>query len=265
MNLCFRNLVLVILFDAPQVTSITLLLQMMCSLALSHGITCHQCQEHLTFKNTWLARCPCPEWVVTDDGPEISEHEWEFMLMDWGIGKGPISLHVLSANAVVQSSQKSIGQILRTVPHDTAVNNVRKLEASADNTIAMANCDVCCVSHTSSQGMAPGVPVFGCNVNVNISFTVDMVAISANWQLSSDAHLLRENQQCIWHECTVSDNVCVNNHHLPVEKLSPEWVGPFPVPHVHINESVAVQRGQIHEQISICSVKSATGLWSHIG
>ena len=35
-----------------------------------------------TFKNTWLARHPKPEKVVTNNGSEFNGNEWEFMLMD---------------------------------------------------------------------------------------------------------------------------------------------------------------------------------------
>ena len=60
-------------------------------------------------KNTWLARHPSLEWVVTDDSPEFLGHEWEIMLMDWGVQKGHISSHTPTANAVVKSSHMVIG------------------------------------------------------------------------------------------------------------------------------------------------------------
>ena len=61
-------------------------------------------------------------------------------------------------------------------------------------------CVVCCASNTSSQGMAPGAPVFGHDVNVNAPVVADVAAISTNWQLRTDACPMCENQQCIWNE-----------------------------------------------------------------
>ena len=37
------------------------------------------------FCNTWLSQCPLPEKVLSDNGPEFSGSEWEFMLNDWSI------------------------------------------------------------------------------------------------------------------------------------------------------------------------------------
>ena len=52
-------------------------------------------------------------------------------------------------------------------------------ESSADDAIAIANCVMHCVSDTSSQQMAPGVSVFGQNVNVDVPFVTDLFAVSA--------------------------------------------------------------------------------------
>ena len=57
-----------------------------------------------TFKNTWPSQCPELDEVVVDNGLEFSGNKWEFMLMDWGIGKGRILSHAPMANAVVESS-----------------------------------------------------------------------------------------------------------------------------------------------------------------
>ena len=207
------------------------------------------------FKNTWLARYPRPERVVTDNGPEFTGHEWEFLLMDWGIKKGRISSHTPTANAIVESSHRVIGQILRTVLHGTNVKTKAELEAAADDACAIATRVMRCVSNTSLQGMAPGALVFGRDMNVNIPFITDIVAISANRQLQTDVRLHRENTKRIRHDYAVGERVYVNNHHSTSDKLKPAWVGPFPILRVHTNGTVTVQRGQVHERISLRRIK----------
>ena len=92
-------------------------------------------------------------------------------------------------------------------------------------------------------------------MNINIPALVDIVAVSANQQLQTDARLMRENQRCTLHDCAVGQQVCVNNHFSSADELKPVWVRPFPFPRVHANGTVTVQCGQTHEQISIHRVK----------
>ena len=55
-----------------------------------------------TFKNALSSWCPKLDKVVTDNGLEFSDIEWEFMLIDWGICKGRISFHTPTANTIVE-------------------------------------------------------------------------------------------------------------------------------------------------------------------
>ena len=98
-----------------------------------------------TFKNTWLAWCPKPEKVVTNNGLEFNGNELEFMLMDWGIQKGRISSHTPAANAVVESLHHVISQILHTALHGTAVRTKAELEAAFNDACAIAACVMRCV------------------------------------------------------------------------------------------------------------------------
>ena len=208
-----------------------------------------------TFKNTWLSRCPKPDKVVTDNGPEFNGNEWEFMLMDWGIKKGRISSHIPMANAVVESSHCVVGQILRTMLDGTTVRTKAELEAVFDDACAVATCVMRCVSDIALQEMPPGTLVFRHDVNVNIPVLTDIIAVYDNQQLQTDARPLHENQRCTLHECEVGQQVCVNHHVSSADELKQAWVGPFLIPCVHTNGTVAIQRGQIHEQISIHRIK----------
>ena len=72
-------------------------------------------ESSAAFVKTWLSHCPLPEKIVTDGGPEFVGHEWEHMLMNWGLKKGRISVHTPMANSVIESSHRTVGQILRAI------------------------------------------------------------------------------------------------------------------------------------------------------
>ena len=185
--------------------------------------------------------------MVTDNGPEFNGNKWEFVLVDWGICKRQISSHTPTANAIIQSSHQVIGQILRTMLHGTTVRTMAELDAAFDDACAVTTCVMRCVSDIASQGNAPGTLAFGRNVNVNVPVLTDVTAISANHQSQKDVRLMHENQWSTHHECAVGQQVHFNNHFSSVDKLKQAWVGPFPIPRVHVNGTVTIQQGQTHK------------------
>ena len=92
-------------------------------------------------------------------------------------------------------------------------------------------------------------------MHLNVPIVTDIVSLSHNRQLQTDLRVERENQRRSRHECKVGDVVCINNHHSSGNKLKPPWLGPHPILQVHTNNSVTVQRGQVHERITIHRVK----------
>ena len=208
-----------------------------------------------TFKNAWLSQHSKPDKVVADNGPEFNGIKWEFMLMDWGFCKGRISSHTPTANAIIESSHRVIGQILRTMLHGTAVRTKAKLETAFDDACAVATCVMQCVSNIALQGMAPGMLVFRRDMIVNIPVLTNIAAVSPNRQSQTDACLLHKNQQCTHYECKVEQQVHVNNHFSSVDKMKQAWVGPFSILCVHTNDTVTIQRRQTHKQISVCHIK----------
>ena len=92
---------------------------------------------------------------------------------------------------------------------------------------------------------------------LNIPIVADIVAISHNRQLQTDLRLERENRRRSRHEYVVGSQVFANNHFSSSDKLKPAWKGPFPVLQVHTNGTLTIQRGQVHERISIRRLKPA--------
>ena len=144
--------------------------------------------------NTWLARYPLPEAVLTDGGPEFVGHEWDAMLGEWGLTRKRISAHTPTANAIIESSHKSMGQILRTIFDQENPQSIAEMDKVVDKALALTMRALRCASSSSLNGFAPGSLVFGRDMLLNIPIVTDIIAISENRQLQTDLRLERENR-----------------------------------------------------------------------
>ena len=145
------------------------------------------------FRNTWLLHYPLCCKVVADGGLEFTGHEWEFMLMDYGITKGRISAHTPTANAVIESSHRSMGQLLRTILENNSPCSMADMNNAIDNPLAQTMHAMRCSSNTLLQGLAPGLIVFGRDMLLNIPLVTDIISISENRQLQIDLCFQQEN------------------------------------------------------------------------
>ena len=217
-----------------------------------------ECDETTrAFVDTWLSRYPLPEKVLTDGGPEFSGNEWEFMLMDWGLKRARISTHTPTANAIIESSHRSMGQILRTIFDREDPKTLDEMDKVVKSALACTMRAMRCASSTSLNGVAPGALVFGRDMLLNIPIVTDIVAISENRQLQTDLRLERENRRRSHFDYQVDGMVWVNNHFSSSDKSKAAWVGPYKILKVHTNGTLTLERGQIHERISIRRCKPA--------
>ena len=86
---------------------------------------------------------------------------------------------------------------------------------------------------------------------LNIPIVTDIIAISENRQLQTDLRLERENRKRSHMDYQVGQMVWINNHFTSSDKLKPAWKGPYKVLRVHTNGTLTVERGPIHERLSI--------------
>jgi len=114
-----------------------------------------------------------------------------------------------------------------------------------------------CSANTALDGYSAGALVFGRDMHLNIPIVVDILAITRRQQLQTDQRLARENRGRSHHEFEVGQLVYVNNHHTSSHKLKVAWKGPYPILRVHTNGTVTIQRGQVHERLSIRRIKFA--------
>ena len=114
-----------------------------------------------------------------------------------------------------------------------------------------------CASSTSLNGVAPGALVFGRDMLLNIPIVTDIISITENRQLQTDLRLERENRKRSHFDFQVGGMVYVQNHFSSADKLKEPWKGPFKILRVHVNGTLTIERGQVHERVSVRRVKPA--------
>ena len=67
------------------------------------------------FGNHWLSRYPRPTKVIHDHGPEFKGHYFQFSLDYAGIKAVNISPNSPTANSIIETTHKLIGQVIRTL------------------------------------------------------------------------------------------------------------------------------------------------------
>ena len=131
--------------------------------------------------------------MVTDGGPEFTGNEWEFMLQNWGLKRGRITAHTPTANSVIESSHRSMGQVLQTILDRKTPTDRVELNKVVDSALACTMRALRCASSTSLDGVAPGALVFGQDMLLNIPIVMDIISLTQNQQLQTDLWLEQEN------------------------------------------------------------------------
>ena len=92
---------------------------------------------------------------------------------------------------------------------------------------------------------------------LNIPIVTDIISITENRQLQTDLRLERENRKRSHFDYQVDGKVYVSNHFSSADKLKEAWKGPFKILRVHTNGTLTIERGLVHERVSIRRVKPA--------
>ena len=101
------------------------------------------------------------------------------------------------------------------------------------------------------MGDSYGAFVSSWDMHLNVPFVTDIVSITENLQLQTDTHLKRKNLQRLHHDYQVGEQVYVLNHFSSSDKLKPVYKSPYKIIRVHTNCTLTMERGQIHDRISI--------------
>ena len=92
--------------------------------------------------------------------------------------------------------------------------------------------------------------VFNGDMFLNIPLVADILALTKNSQGLIDTRLLRANNRRLKHKYKTGQQVFVNIPNY-ANKLDLVCRGPFQILQVHTNNAVTIERGHIHERISI--------------
>ena len=202
------------------------------------------------FENHWLACYPWPIQIVHDGGPEFENHEFQFNLDYAGISKVLISPHTPTANSIIETIHRSIGQVIHTLIHLLPPMTPEEADMLVDNALATMMYAHRCSPNTSLGFYSPGALVFQCDMLLDIPLIANIHTLTRNRQALIDKCLLQANRRRTHHEFKVNDQVFIKVHDCP-NKLSLVSISPFPIVQVHTNNTVTVQRGPVQEHLSI--------------
>lgn len=170
--------------------------------------------------------------------------------MDIGSRRNLTSSHTPTANAVLETTHKAIGQVFRTLcllyPPQTQIEAERLI----DDAIATAMHAHRCSPNSALGNFSPGALVFQRDMLLDIPVLCDILTLTKHRQAVIDHRLLKANAKRIAHEFRVGDKVYLKNF-ARASKLDKIRIGPYPILQVHTNNTVTLDRNPIHERVSI--------------
>jgi transposase InsO family protein len=206
-------------------------------------------------ENTWLARYPRPQRIISDQGPEFSD-EFTQMCESNGIKHSTSTSRNPQGNSLIERIHQTIGQVLRTVVAAKDPKSVHEAQAVIEETLATAmHACRCACSHSLSYN-SPGAIAFGRDMFMDIPLIADIIAIRNNRQLLVDKRLIRANAKRIRHDYAVNDLVWKREYLGFSDKLKPTVSGPYPITRVHTNGTVTILlSANIQERINIRRIR----------
>jgi hypothetical protein len=206
-------------------------------------------------ENTWLARCPRPERIVTVQGPEFTSNFTEMCTAN-GIKHVTSTSRNPRGNSMIERTHQTIAQVLRAVVAAKNPKSIHEGEAVIEETLATAMHACRCSTSHSLEWNTPGSLAFGRDMFLDIPLIADILSIQKNRQLLVDKRLLRANASRIRHDYAVGDLVWKRNHLGFSDKLLPSVSGPYPIERVHTNGTVTIRLSpSVVERIGIRRIK----------
>ena len=192
------------------------------------------------FENTWLARYPRPNNIVTDRGTEFLGHEFTDKLWKFGIGRHKrTTAYNPQSNGIIERSHQITGQIFRTLMILHEPMNKEDVLPFMEDAIATAIHAQRSAAQSNIGCASPGSLAFGRDMILNIPYVADLVAIQKLRQQQVDERLIGANAQRISHDWRVNEEVWVKADPSR-SKILPKCDGPYPITKVHTNGTVSV-------------------------
>ena len=131
--------------------------------------------EHIAdkFDESWLSRYPRPISCCHDNGGEFTGWEFQKQLADFGIRDVPTTSRNPAANGICERMHQTVGNVLRTLIHETQPRTLGDAKLTIDKALATA-------SHTirtnisQVTGHSPGALAFHRDMLLDIPLLVDL-------------------------------------------------------------------------------------------
>ena len=220
---------------------------------------CNGASTKRTFEHEWLFRHPRPNKCMHDNGSEFNNHDFQFLLTDWGIESHPISVKNPQANSICERLHSAVANLISVFVHSNPPQTAEEAERLVDDAIATAS-HACRSTVHSTLGVSPGALVCHRDMLLDIPCVADLIALRNRRQVKIDENLRKENNRRRNFDCRVGDYVCkLTKIKNPLfSKIRVQARGPFRIVQVHCDGTLAIQRTvQVQDRVNIRHLRPA--------
>ena len=203
-------------------------------------------------ETTWLTRYPLPQEIVYDRGTEFLGEFARMVELDYGITKRPTTTRNPQANAILERSHQTLGNMLRTFE----IHKEKEItEENLSGILSAIMFAMRATVHTTNRA-TPMQLVFGRDAIMNIKFKADWEYIKQRKQEIINKNNQKENKQRIPHVYKVGDKVMMDMKDTNLTKygINP-FDGPFTVYQVNDNGTVVLEMGPVLDTWNIRNLK----------
>ena len=186
----------------------------------------------------WLSRYPRPSRCIFDQGTEFKS-DFLAALDAEGIKPVPITTKNPQANAIIERTHKTAGDMIRTYVRESPPTTVAQAIELIDEVLASVQRAMRASTH-STMKISPGALVFGRDMLLAIPVAADLENIRAGRQTLIDRQAARENSRRRFKDYAIGDPVLILNK--LAKKMEPRAHGPYTVTQVHANGTVSIER-----------------------
>lgn len=203
-----------------------------------HNKTSGEIANALEF--TWLSRYPWPTEVVVDRGREFMGECLKMLKRDYNLVRKPITTRNPQANAILERSHQTVGNLLRTHQLHTDKGDGLSFDERLKGVLAAVQFAMRATVHTTTRA-TPMQLVFSRDAILNTRFEADWQYIKDRKQHVINQNNKRENAKRTPHTYHVDDLVKVRQD--PNTKYgSDPWKGPYRIMQLYDNGTARLEQ-----------------------
>ena len=212
-----------------------------------------------TFEREWLYRYPRPNKCIHDNGPEFNNHDFQFLLTDWGVKAHPISVANPQANSICERLHLTVANLISVFVHSNPPQTAQAATNLVDEAIATASHAYRSTVH-STLGVSPGALVYHRDMLLDVPYVADLITLRNRRQLKIDENLRKENNRRRNYDYRVGESVYeLSKVKDPLfSRIRIQARGPFPILQVHSNGTLTIRRtNQVQDRVNIRHLRPA--------